>query len=273
METDKSGLIERLGPMPGEELNAREILEHKVYSDAMLNNLVGPLAVCRWHGDDIDIVRFNEQFYSEVKSKRFYDLVHSVQRYVKQEDLPLVYGLMERAMSDPPNGAQSVIRIMRDDGTVSQFRLRFYFINEGPEGKDFYGSARDLTHFITLDDHMRLLSRVVPATVLFLWKRGVEWSFRVAMHGLDREMGMTAEQVEQEFNDGRFERRIEPEIKRRLKQVILTSNEQMERFSAPFDALAADGRTVQLQARFCRVHDESSGVEYVLIIRKYAIGI
>lgn len=273
MDRNSSATLERPGPMPGEELDPREILEQKVYGDAMLNNLVGPLAVCRWHGDDVDVVRFSEQFYNEVKSPHFHELTHSVQRYVKEEDIPLFYGIMERAMQDPSNGAQSVIRMRRDDGTISQFRLHFYFINESGGDKFFYGSARDLTHFISMEDHIRLLSRIVPATVLFLWKRGVEWSFRVAMHGLDREMGMTAEQLEQEFNDGRFAQRIDPEVKQRIKLLTISSGEKMERFSEPFDAVSADGRIVQLQVRFCRVHDESSGVEYVLIIRKYGIGI
>lgn len=273
MDTDKIMTAGMPGPMPEEALHPREMLEQQVCSDAMLNNLVGPLTVCRWYGDDINVMRFNEQFCAEVKASNFHDLLHGIQRYVIEEDVPLLYGLMERAMQNPSDGAQNIIRVMRGDGTISQFRLHFYFIGETGEGKYFYGSVRDLTHYVTMDDHLRLLARIALITVLFLWRHGREWSFRVALHGLDREMGLTAQQVEQEFNDGRFQMRIDPDVKPKLKKLLVTTGGGMDFFSEPFDATANDGRIVQLQARFCRVHDEASGVEYVLILRKYAKGI
>lgn len=263
----------RLGPAPDETLNSRKILEQDICTDAMLDSLLGPTAICSWHGDDIDITRFNQQFCDEVKVTYFRELIHSLQRYILDEDRSMMYRLLEQAVEDRANGAGGVVRFQRPDGTVSQYRVRFYFIGEDANGKNFYGTARDLTHFVNMDDHMRLLSQIAPVSVVFLWRRGTEWSFRIALHGLEAETGLTGKEMEQELNDGRFEQRITPEVKQNLKKLILSCDMRMERFSEPFDATAKDGRTLQLQIRFNRVHDESTGVEYVLIIRKYGKGI
>lgn len=273
MDAETAVYVERSGPMPEEELNTRELLEQEVCSDAMLDSLLGPAAICTWHGDDLDITRFNRQLCDEVKSTRFRELLHSVQTHVLEGDVPLFYDLLKGAVEDPAHGASGVIRFMRPDDAVSQFRLHFYFLGEDATGRHFYTSARDLTHFITLDDHMRLLSHVAPASVVFLWRRGVEWSFRVALHGLEKEMGLSAEQLEHELNDGRFRLRIVAEVQQKLKRLILRSDMEMDRFSEPFDAIAEDGRVLQLQIRFDRVHDERTGVEYVLVIRKFGRGI
>ena len=45
-----------------EEFRIREFLNDTVYSDSMLNHIIGPSAIYSLHGDDIDIIRFNQMF-------------------------------------------------------------------------------------------------------------------------------------------------------------------------------------------------------------------
>ena len=45
-----------------DEFHLREFLDHNVYSDSMLNSLLGAVGVYSWRDDNVDIVRFNEQF-------------------------------------------------------------------------------------------------------------------------------------------------------------------------------------------------------------------
>ena len=273
MDVNERQNTRALGPAPEETLDSHVIIDQAVQSDAMLDSLIGPAAICVWHGDDIDITRFNQQFCDEVKVTYFRNLMKSLQTHIIEEDVPRMYRLLEHAMEDRPKGAVGVIRFQRPDGLVSQFRLHLYFIGEDASGRSFFGTGRDLTHTVEMDDHIRLLGMIAPVSVLFLWRRGTVWSFRVALHGLKEEMGLDAEQLQQEFNDGRFEARIDQEVKQKLKRLVLSSEKGMDRFSEPFDAVAADGRVVRLQIRFVHVHDKNTGVEYGLIIRKYAEGI
>lgn len=258
------------GPTPDEEINARELLGQDVCSDVMLNSLLGPVMICCWKDDNIDITRFNQQFRDEVKVKNFRALLKSVQNQTLDEDRAMLYDLLERAMADRQRGALGVVRFKRPDSSISQFRLHLYFMGEDASGKTFYGSARDLTQIITLDDYLRLLSDVSTDSIVFMRRRGVEWSFRVVIHGLASAMGLSAEEFQYELNDGRFDQRMEPEVRKQYKQLILNTTTKAEMFSPPFNVIAADGRTIKMQIRFNCVHDESSGVEHILTFRRIA---
>ncbi len=59
---DRSGFVVK----PNEEFRLRELLDQNVYSDSMLNNILGPVCICSWKDDDVDVIRFNEQFYEEL---------------------------------------------------------------------------------------------------------------------------------------------------------------------------------------------------------------
>lgn len=141
-------------------------------------------------------------------------------------------------------------------------------MGEDASGRSFYGSARDLTQVITLDDYLRLLSDVSTDSIVFMRRRGVEWSFRVVIHGLAKAMGLSAEEFQYELNDGRFDQRMEPEVRKQYKQLILNTTTKTEMFSPPFNIIAADGHNLKMQIRFNCVHDENSGVEHILTFRR-----
>ncbi|MBE7009850.1 MAG: EAL domain-containing protein, partial [Ruminococcaceae bacterium] len=251
-----------------EQFHTREFLDQNVFSDTVLNNILGPVAFYFWHGRDVDVVRFNQQFCDEAKIPHTQKNMNAIQRLVPQEDLPGLYELLEKAIKDPLNGATGEVRINRPDGTVSQFRVHFFFLEEDENGKRFYGSIHDLTRFITLNDHMRLLSQISPDTVVFMRKRQGKWSYHVVVHGLADYMGVSKEQLQNDLSDEGFYARVEERAKEQLLSLAKSSEQKMDNFSEPFLFTGADGRKLWLRAWFYGVHDEHSGVEYILILRR-----
>lgn len=251
-----------------EQFHTREFLDQNVFSDTVLNNILGPVAFYSWHGDEVDVIRFNQQFCDEVKIPHSQKHMRAIQRLMPQEDIPGFFGLFEHAMKDPLGGATGEIRINRPDGTVSQFRVHFFFLEEDESGKKFYGSIHDLTDFITLNDHMRLLSQVSPDTVAFMRKRQGNWSYHVVIHGLADLMGMSKEQLQGELSDGTFYERVEESDREQLKEFAQNADRKMDNFSKPFLFNGPDGRKARLRAWFYGVHDAHSGVEYILVLRK-----
>ncbi len=250
-----------------EEFHFREFLDQNVYSDSMLNSILGAVAFYSWHGDEVDIMRYNQNFYDEVKIPGFNEYTQSIQKMALPEDLPILYGLFEKAIDDPLNGATGAVRFRKPDGTICQHRMHFYFLGEDERGKRFYGSIHDLTEFITLNDHMRLLSQIFPDSVVFLRKKRGKWTSRVVIHGLREDMGLTAEEFEQELNSGNFFQRLEPGIRDQLRQAA-DSPKGLDQFTSPTRISTTSGIPLDVTVWFFGLHDKTSGVEYIMLLRK-----
>ncbi len=251
-----------------EEFHTREFLDQNVFSDIMLNNILGPVAFFLLHGEDIDCIRYNQQFFNEVASDQFDRLLHSAQKTVLDEDVPVLYGLLEQAMNDPLNGAADVVRFQRSNGTVSQFRLHFFFLDEDENGMRFYGSVQDITQLDKLHGQMRMISRLSNDEVVFVRKRESGLLYQVTVHGLEDLLGISREEFEQELNSGAFLDRISEYDRSWLEEEVRESHMQMSDFTRPFAVMGTGDKPFHLQARFDAVQDKSSGVEYLLILRR-----
>ncbi len=253
-----------------EQFHLREILDQSVFSDSMLNNILGPVAFYTLHDGELDITRYNQQFRHEAKIPNFAKQTNSIQRFVVEEDVPALFKLLDQAVREPLSGAGGVVRFGTPDGASAQVRMHFFFLEETEEGKKFCGSIHDMTQYAALNDQMRLLSLLTPDTVVFLHRQEGELGFRVVVNGLEDVLGLSGTALEQELHDGIFRERIDPMERETLLQEIVESGMRMAEFSAPFSFSAADGSTVPLRMKFNVVHDRSSGVEYILILRKCA---
>ncbi len=252
-----------------DRFHTREFLDQNMFSDKMLNNILGPVAFYLWHGDDVDIVRFNEQYYKEFRMPALHRHMKQMQRMLVEEDIPTLHYLLNQAMRDPLEGAESTLRFQRPDGSISQFRMHFFFVERDESGKRFYGSLRDLTEFITLNDHIRLLSAVVTDSVLFVRRKEGRWLCRVTVHALADDLGLAWLEFEEELNNGAFYQRLDQADRERL--VAFTGDQANNGvFSEPFRVAAANGKTLRLRMKCDAVRDKKSGVEYILTLRKEA---
>ncbi len=250
-----------------EQFHIREFLDRNMFSDVVLNSILGPVAVFSWHGDDVDIVRYNQQFQQETRLPAFSRHTKGIQRQVFSEDLPLFYSLLDQAVKDPLGGADGVVRFNLADDVLTQVRLHFYFMGTDEKGKRFYGSLRNITHFVTPNDQMRLLSMMIPNSVIFLRRDDAGLKFQAVIHGLRKDMGLSREELERELEDGRFRTRLDPAEREELLQTIVRFGMRMRDFSPPF-RVAVPGGEIRLRMRFDRVQDKSSGVEYIMILRR-----
>ena len=199
-----------------DQFRIREFLNDAIYSDAMLNNIIGPAAIYAWHGDAVDIVRFNQQFFEAVNAPDFEQRLEGIQQFMPEKDRKKLFELLAQADRDRLNGAEGVMSFARGDGDYSRFLIHFYFLNESDGSKRFYGAARDVTGMAKLGNHMALLSRHSSRSVVFLVRQHGRYSYEVAAHGLESTMKLSRECVEAELNDGSFFERIPEESCRRM---------------------------------------------------------
>ena len=250
-----------------EEFRVREFLNDAVYSDAMLNNILGPAAMYSWHEDEVDITRFNQKFQEAVDLPDFTERLESIQRFMMPADRKVLYSTLEKARLDRMNGASAVMSFGRTDGTYSRFWIHFYYLDEADGRMRFYGSARDVTELTNLNKHMDLLSHFLSECVIFLIFHHGLYSYQVAAQGLEQEMQMSREQLEKELNSGRFIRRIARKDRRIVMRLGVNSIEKQESFTIDFTMLLNDGKTKAFFLKADPVDDPTSDVKCILSVR------
>lgn len=130
-----------------QQLHIREFMDENIYSDYMLNNILGPVVFYNLHGDDIDIVRFNEQFFDLVgiSVEEFEIRRHGIQKYMPESDQKELLRLLNEAEVHLDVGARGNVRAIRPSGAVVWMSMHLFFINEDAGGKKFYASCHDIT--------------------------------------------------------------------------------------------------------------------------------
>ena len=138
-----------------QQIQVREFLDTNLFTDAMLNNILGAVAFYCWHDDEVEIIRYNQQFYQLVgiELEEFNDRKKSVQSYLHPGDREHMYDLLRRAQEHRIIGSQGVVRVYRPNGVLLWLQLKIYYIGEDEQGEKFYASAQDVTEqqFISSD--------------------------------------------------------------------------------------------------------------------------
>lgn len=251
-----------------EEFKIREFLNDTVYSDSMLNNIIGPAAIYAQHGEDIDIIRFNQQFYQTVNAQDFSQRLLSIQKYMPEAEVRELIHTVNRAYDDRLNGAGGVFTFTNIDGSAARFLIHFYYLNEDGEMRRFYGSVRNVTEITNLHRHMELLSRFTSRTVIFLLYREGKYFFEVTAHGLAAAMGISKQQLEEELNNEEFYKRLIPLGESVLWKIAQRCAESRESDSARFRMEGADGAKLDLIVDADYVDDELGDVRCIMSMRK-----
>ena len=251
-----------------EEFRVREFLNDAVYSDAMLNNILGPAAMYSWYRDDVDIIRFNHKFQEAVDVPDFSERLNSIQRFMPPMDRKLLLSTLEKARLDKMNGASAVMNFQRTDGSYSRFWVHFYYLDEAEGRMRFYGSARNVTELRNLNRHMDLLSRYLSECVIFLVQDHGLYLFQVAAQGMAQEMQISREQLEKELNSGKFFLRVVRKDRKKIIQLGVDAIEKKESFMSAFTMTMENGERKQFFLKGDIVEDDTSDVKCILSIRR-----
>lgn len=266
---DQDGILDREGFRfkSNEQFRVREFLDETIYSDSMLNNILGPVALYAWSEGRVDIVRFNEQFYEAVNVQDFHNRLDDIARFMPPADFDKMENALTRAMTDQLNGASEVMTFFRTDGGAARFLIHFYYLGEDGGVRRFYGSARNVTDFTNLQHHMKLLSHFFSECIIFLMPREGRYLFEVAAYGLEAETGLTKAQMEEELLSGAFYRRIVPEQVSALHDKCMAAVNG-QNFQSYFTMINTEGKPVTLHIRSDYVSADVSDVRCILVISK-----
>ena len=258
---DNRGLVAKLN----EQFRIREFLDESIYSDSMLNNIIGSVAIYSLEKNHIDIVRFNQQFFEAVGVTEFSERLKNIEQFLPEEERPLIFETLKEAKSNKLMGASKVLRFYRPDGTISSFNIHFYYIGK-KEGTDrFYGIATNVTELMDYQESHKLVAKFSSDNLILVKRVGNRWEYNVISHSFSDIIGLSPMELEEELNNGKFAKRITPQ--KDLKEFMLETKDALESkksFSKKFTVVNNKNQKIKIVITLDYVGDECNNYKYIL---------
>lgn len=220
-----------------EQLHIREFLDDDIYSDAMLNNILGPVAFYSLNDTqkNVDIIRFNSQFLhligldTDVMEERR----NHIQDYIHPEDREKFFGILHAARGDKINGGEGLIRVFKPNQSLFWMQLRVYHLRREKETDIFYASARDMTEIQYLNSDLPGGYYRCAATD--------DFEFLYVSRGFLDMFGYTREDLRRRFDD-KYARMIHPDDLPGVRQASRDARKNGTVSYIPYRVLHRDGR-------------------------------
>ena len=253
-----------------EQFRIREFLDKNVYSDSMLNNIIGAVAYYSLHDNQVDIIRFNEQFYKMIDVPEMHERLNNIGQFMPAGDDQILLSLLKQAVEDKLNGAVGIVRFQTPNGSILSFNIHLYYLGEKEGTKRFYGSLQNATELTEVKQQLSLISSFSSETIIFLRKFNEDWSFLVTAYGLRNEMQLSKEEFQDTLNKGSlyklFANRSYFES---LKKKVSSMVKENQTFSLVLNVLNPYRELINLSAKFTPVPDQSNNIKYIIQIKNY----
>ena len=248
-----------------EQIRIREFLDKNIYSDSMLNNILGAVAFYSWDGEHIDIVRYNQQFYESVNVPDFAERLENIEMFAPEEDRPILFNALKEAMLNRLSGSSAHIRFHRSDGGLMSFKLRFYYLGK-KEGRElFYGAASNDSELANLQEVKELISSYSTDNMILVSVINKKFRFNVISHTLSDLLGITPIQLEEELNTATFVKRcVNPKEILEINKDALKLASKHKEFEKTITIYDKDSNKVKLKIDFFCVADAADNVSYIL---------
>lgn len=130
-----------------EAIHVREFLDSNIFTDTMLNNLLGATVFYDIYENTVEITRVNEQFYqlAAISTDAALSYCRRFWERISKENQEYILSLFEKAYANQMNGSQGYIYFRRADGKILWVYIRLFFLREREGHKLFYGSLTDVT--------------------------------------------------------------------------------------------------------------------------------
>ena len=249
-----------------EQFRIREFLDKNIYSDTMLNSIIGSVAIYSWDGkEQVDIVRYNQQFYESVGVSDFEKKLDHIEQTVPEESRPTFFKAFKDSIDNKMSGSVVDMRFARIDGAFAFFRLHLFYLGKKEGRHRFYGSVVNNTEVENLKDIKELVAEYSKDNLILISKVDKKWHYTVISHGLSDVIGLSPSQLEKELNDGSFAKRVVPQkaLADFMKEASALAKEKKE-FSHEFIILDSHKKKRKLKLSFRPVNDETKNTEYIL---------
>lgn len=219
---DKEGIKSR----KIEQLYLKDLLSEDMFSEVMINNMLGAVVFYEVFGEDIIVKRYNEHYASLFNDITFsQDMKIDFYRAFDEEQRRKLFQMFEAARRNRQSGADGDVCRCGTDGSYMWLHLRTFFLKEKDGHVIYYSSVRDVTDIYKKNEmlvqqgkELRFLNSDVPCGV-FQYEADGKREFTYISNGLLLMLGYSREEFVEKFHNS-FTNMVYEEDRDRVQQEI-----------------------------------------------------
>ena len=149
------------------QLHIRELMNENLFSETIVNNILGAVAFVEVYDDTVEIIRTNDIYERSIMTQGKEDkMSHKFPiQSVHPDDRDILFDIFKRAVENPLEGAHGEVRYIRDNGNMVCFRIRAFYLRENNGKKMFYGSVTDISSEKQQEMNLRIAQKQLESAL------------------------------------------------------------------------------------------------------------
>ncbi|MGM9970020.1 MAG: EAL domain-containing protein [Anaeroplasma sp.] len=149
-----------------EQVRIRDLLNENLYSDTLVNNILGAVAFFAVNEDSIELIKVNELYNRLFGEACYLDASYreNIINYFYKEDIPLFRELFVNASNNLLHGANQDLRYVKNNKII-WLHARAYYLNEAKGQRIYYCSFEDITDSKEKDLEVKILNKKLQSTL------------------------------------------------------------------------------------------------------------
>ncbi len=160
-------------------IQIRELLNENLFSEAIVNNILGAIFFAYYYKDSIKIVRTNEKY-----QKLFYEMDDNENGYefpiekIHEDDRANFLNMFEQAYDQYIDGAVCEVRYYKTDEDIRWYRFRVFFLRDHDKCLMYYGSVEDISKEKDREMEFNVVERQLQNTLKLAGRNSMDWNIK-----------------------------------------------------------------------------------------------
>lgn len=214
-----------------ERLVLKDLLSENMFSEVMLNNMLGPVAFYEVYKNQITLRRYNGMYAAFVGAVGEYSEEKAdILQYLSERESRKLFRMFEEAHERRNEGAGCDVQRRLENGGEVWMKIRSFFLSEQNGRRIYYSSLRDVTEIYKKNEQLKYQNEMLQSLSsdmpggYYRHKRQQDCEFLYISNRFLEMLGFTREEIQKEF-DGRLINMVHPDDRDGIYQNIRSMNQ------------------------------------------------
>lgn len=140
------------------QLSIKDMFHEDMMSETLLNNILGQVVIYSYDGQDIKVMKANEQYYRMMNNNDLDDFYKNGEIPILEQDRPLMLNAVIKAKENGDEGSEVIIRRQAYKG-IMWCKVRLFFLAEINNKDIFYASVSDVSDYMNVIEELKLAEK------------------------------------------------------------------------------------------------------------------
>lgn len=137
------------------QLSIKDMFHEDMMSETLLNNILGQVVIYSYDGQDIRVMKANEQYYRMMNNNDMNEFYKNSEIPILDKDRSLMLNAVLKAKENGDEGAEVIIRRQSCKGII-WCKIRLFFLAEINNKDIFYASVSDVSDYMNVIEELKL---------------------------------------------------------------------------------------------------------------------